>query len=322
MVHLTYVLCNIIIDIKRKPMQLIIQTLLPLMLLIALGYMLKRTIADDAWTHVLNKLAVYLLFPALIFSGMLKVKLEMIDDFSFIYGNFIILVLVIFTLYFGLKRLGFSRSMVNTYVITVFFGNVGYLGFPILSSLMPGLEGVVSMHVALYTLILFTFGIGVLEFSVHKKLEFSIVSGTLKNPLLLSVLISVLLLAFKIELPFEILKTIDLLAGGATPIILISLGIFLAREFSRNIDYRHVAGLISLKLVLMPLVFFFYFTLGGGGSVLAISVLEAGMPVAITPFILAELYPMERELIALSIVISCVLSMITLPLIMVLVGVV
>jgi len=55
---------------------------------------------------------------------------------------------------------------------------------------------------------------------------------------------------------------------------------------------------------------------------LAISVLEAGMPMAITPFILGELYPMERELIALSIVISCVVSMVTLPIIMVLVGVV
>ena len=150
-------------------MQLIIQTLLPLMFLVALGWVLKKTIADDTWTDVLNKLAIYILFPALIFSGMIKVKLETIDDFSFIYGNFILLVLVIFTLYFGLKYMGFKKSIVNTYVISVFFGNVGYLGFPIISSLIPNSEGLVSMHVALYTLILFTFGIGILEFSVHKK---------------------------------------------------------------------------------------------------------------------------------------------------------
>jgi len=56
--------------------QLIIQTLLPLMLLVVIGAVLKKTIADNSWTEVLNKLAVYLLFPALIFSGMVKVKLE------------------------------------------------------------------------------------------------------------------------------------------------------------------------------------------------------------------------------------------------------
>ena len=303
-------------------MQIIIQTLLPLMLLIASGAVLKKTIADDSWIDVLNKLAIYLLFPALIFSGMVKVKLESIDDFSFIYANFIILILVIFTLHTVLKRFGFSKSIVNTYVISVFFGNVGYLGFPILSSLMSGFEGIVSMHVALYTFILFTFGIGVLEYSVHQKLELTILKDTLKNPLLLAVLFAIVILMFDIKLPFVVTKTVDLLAGGATPIILISLGIFLARKLPKNIDFRHVLGLIGLKLLVMPLLFFIYFTFAGEGEILAISVLEAGMPLAITPFILAELYPMEKELIALSIVISCFLSVVTLPLFMVLVGVV
>ncbi|PHS31972.1 MAG: hypothetical protein COA92_07280 [Sulfurovum sp.] len=303
-------------------MQLIIQTLLPLMLLIALGSVLKLTIADDTWTKVLNKLAIYLLFPALIFSGMIKVKLETIDDLSFIYGNFIILVLVIATLYLTLKHFGFSKSIVNTYVISVFFGNVGYLGFPILSSLFPDFEGIISMHIALYTFLLFTIGIAILEFSVHQKIGMSTLKDTLKNPLLLAVLFSIFLLWMNIKLPFVVLRTVDLLAAGATPIILISLGIFLAQGLPKHIEYKHVVGLISLKLLLMPLLFFIYFLLSGGGTNLAISVLEAGMPLAITPFILGELYPMEREMIAFSIVISCFLSVFTLPLLMLLLGVV
>ena len=302
-------------------MQLIIQTLLPLILLVILGWVLKKTIADDSWTTVLNKLSVYLLFPALIFSGMIKVKLETIDDFSFIYGNFIILVAIIFTLYFGLKYLGLKKSMVNTYVISVFFGNVGYLGVPIVSSIIPSGQGLVSMHVALYTLILFTFGIGVLEFSVHKKLSSKILVDALKNPLLLAVLIAIMLLATDTKLPFVVLKTIDLLAGGATPIILISLGLFLARELPK-VEYKHVVGLVGLKLFVVPMIFLLYFYLAGKSEVLAISVLEAGMPMAITPFILAELYPMEKEIIAIGIVVSCILSIFTLPLLMVLVGLV
>jgi len=302
-------------------MQLIIETLVPLMLLVVLGYILKKTIADESWIAVLNKLAIYLLFPALIFSGMIKVDLKTIDDFSFIYGNFILLVLVIATLYFGLKTMGFSKRVVNTYVISVFFGNVGYLGFPILSSLIPHSEGLVSIHVALYTLILFTFGITVLEFSVHKKLSGKIFVDALKNPLLLAVLFSIFLLATDTKLPFVISKTVNLLAGGATPIILISLGIFLARELPK-VRYQHVVGLVGLKLIVVPTIFLLYFYFAGQTEVLAISVLEAGMPMAITPFILAELYPMEREIIAIGIVVSCLLSVFTLPLLMVLLGVV
>ena len=291
------------------------------MLLIALGFVLKKTIANEAWTEVLNKLAVYLLFPALIFSGMIKVKLESIDDFSFIYWNFTILVVVIFTLYFTLKHLSFSRSIINTYVISVFFGNVGYLGVPILTSLIPNSNGLVSMHVALYTLILFTFGIGVLEFSVHKKLSSKIAIDALTNPLLLAVLFAVILLATDIKLPFVIIKTIDLLAGGATPIILISLGIFLARELPK-VAYGHLFGLIGLKLFVMPSILLVYFYLSGQSEVVAISVLEAGMPLALTPFILGEIYPMEREVIAIAIVVSCFISLVTLPILMFLVGVV
>ncbi len=291
------------------------------MLLIALGFVLKKTIANETWTDVLNKLAIYLLFPALIFSGMIKVKLEQIDDFSFIYWNFTILVVVIFTLYFTLKHLDFSRSIINTYVISVFFGNVGYLGVPILTSLIPNSNGLVSMHVALYTLILFTFGIGVLEFSVHKKLSSKIAIDALKNPLLLAVLLAVILLATDTKLPFILLKTIDLLAGGATPIILISLGIFLARELPK-VAYKHVFGLIGLKLFVMPSIFLVYFYLSGQSEVVAISVLEAGMPLALTPFILGEFYPMEREIIAIAIVVSCFISLVTLPILMFLVGVV
>jgi hypothetical protein len=217
--------------------------------------------------------------------------------------------------------MGFRKSIVNTYVISVFFGNVGYLGFPILSSLISGSEGLVSMHVALYTLILFTFGIGVLEFSVHKKLSSKILVDALKNPLLLAVLFSVVLLATETTLPFVVSKTVDLLAGGATPIILISLGIFLARELPK-VEYKHVVGLVGLKLFVVPTIFLLYFYMAGQTEVLAISVLEAGMPMAITPFILAELYPMEREIIAIGIVVSCILSIFTLPLLMVLVGLV
>ena len=95
----------------------------------------------------------------------------------------------------------------------------------------------------------------------------------------------------------------------------------MARELPK-VEYKHVVGLVGLKLFVVPMIFLLYFYLAGQSEVLAISVLEAGMPMAITPFILAELYPMEREIIAIGIVVSCLLSVFTLPLLMVLVGLV
>jgi len=161
-----------------------------------------------------------------------------------------------------------------------------------------------------------------LEFDAHQKVDKKILIDALKNPLLLAVLASVILLATDTKLPFVLQKTIDMLAGGATPIILISLGIFLVRPFPKRLSYKHFITLIALKLLIMPSLFWLYFIWGNQSSVLAISVLESAMPIAITPFILAQLYSMERELIAFAVVISSVLSIITLSVWMVLVGVV
>lgn len=103
---------------------------------------------------------------------------------------------------------------------------------------------------------------------------------------------------------------------------MISLGIFLVRPFPKQLPIRHLVILIGLKLMVIPLLFWGYFHYFSSNAMMPISVLEAGMPIAITPFILAELYPMERELIAFGVVISSVLSMLTLSGLMILVGVV
>ncbi len=301
-------------------MELIVDSLAPLMLLIAVGYLLEKlNISNSEWVDVLNKIAIYILFPSLIFSGITNIKLDAISSFSFVYINSLVLISIIFVTLLITKILKFSRELSNTYIISIFYGNIGYLGFPILHSLMPGYEGVVSIHIAIYTFLLFTLGIAILEISMNRKLNFSILIEALKNPLILSVLLSTAILATGSKLPHIITSSINLLAGGATPIILISLGIFLARNLPK-IDYTHTIALVVIKLIIMPLLFYSLYLALEKPNILGVSVLEAGMPIAITPYILAQIYPLKGELIAVSIVASCMFALLTLPTLMVLIG--
>lgn len=293
-----------------------IQTLLPLAILIFLGSILKLTIANNSWSYVLNKLVLALLLPALILDSVMKIQLTEVYDFSFIYVNIIILTTVVSFIYILLKVLNFSTSLINTYVITVFFGNIGYLGFPIITSILPSSEGVVSIHIAIYTLILFSLGLGILEYSIHQKLNVKVFKKVFKNPLLLATISAILLLSFNIKLPPFIDQTINILSISAIPIMLISLGIFLTQKIPKIVDYTHVAILVTLKLIFMPTLFYLYF-IYEYNSILIISILEAAMPIAITPFILSETYPMEKEIIIVSIILSSILSIITLPLLMI-----
>jgi len=218
--------------------------------------------------------------------------------------------------------MGVHKKIINTYIISAIFGNIGYLGFPIISSIIEGTEGLISIHIAIYNLVLFTLGIIILEFSIHKKINLKILKDIFKNPLLIAVILSLFTLLININIPIFFLKTIDMLANGATPIILISLGIFFSYNFPRNINFKHVFILIFLKLLVLPSFFLIYFYMYGKTEILAISVLEAGMPIAITPYILASLYPMEKEIIALSILISSILSIFTLSLLTIITGII
>jgi predicted permease len=60
----------------------------------------------------------------------------------------------------------------------------------------------------------------------------------------------------------------------------------------------------------------FFFAAGGVGlgDARAVTVVEAAMPLAVTPFALSSMYPMDREVLVTSIFVTTLLSALTLPL--------
>ncbi len=299
---------------------LIFNAIFPLILVALVGFILKKLdIAKDSWIDTLNTLALYTLFPALILRGIGLIRFDGSIDFSFIVINLILLLLIIASLYFGSKLFRLSKKLTNTYVTAVFFANIGYLGYPIITSLIAGSEAVVSIHIAIYTTLLFSVVLAILEYSKEGQFDKRLLLNIIKNPLILSVIIALILTIFKIKLPFVVSRAIDILADGATPTVLIALGIFLAIKIPK-VKKSHLITLIMLKLIVMPSIFliiYFIYPI----KEFAISVLESAMPIAITPFVLSKFYPLDSNLIVASIVISTILSLISLPIFIIAIGV-
>jgi len=290
---------------------LIFNSLIPLILVTLVGVFLKIFVAKDSWVDTLNGVALYALFPALILRGIGLIKLNNSIDFGFIGINFALLILIIAMLFIGAKLFKLNKRLTNTYVAAVFFANIGYLGYPIITSLIAGSEAIVSIHIAIYTTLLFSIVLAILEYSKEGRLDKKLIFNIFKNPLILSVIISLILVVFKIRLPFVLNKAIDTLANSATPTVLIALGIFLATKIPK-VKKIHLITLITLKLIVMPLIFLLIYYIYPTKE-FAISVLESAMPVALTPFVLSKFYPLDSNLIVASIVISTILSLITLP---------
>jgi predicted permease len=295
----------------------------PLFLIIFASALLQRyRNMGDHWSLVLNEFALKIGLPVLIFSSLARSATSFSASALLILTNSIFIIICFGLVYAAGKFLRLSRQMFRTLFICLAFGNVAYLGIPVLvqthgEEILPA----ASLLVAVYLFWLFSVGTGYLDYSMPKgriKAK-SVLSGMvkdlLKNPLLISVILGLVVGALGIPLPSFILKSLDMVTASVTPTVLIVIGLFIGKSRIGKISEWKPVFLFSLAtLVLLPAIFYAGLRLFGFySSAFSSSILDAAMPLAITPFALADKYHLDQKFIARSIVLSTILSVITLP---------
>lgn len=292
----------------------ILGTVAPLFIIILVGVLARLTrVANNHWVEILNKVGLYVGFVPLIIYSLAHTRKETILDSQMILINLVILTGVVLVMWIITKLLHFKTELANTYILGIFFGNVAYLGLPFITSIYKEAAGLVSVHVAIYLVVLLTLGVVILEGkAIVKKGGWQVFVKSLKNPLLLAVVVGLILLFFEIKIPAMLDEALRILAQSSSPVVLVALGIFLAQKIKFDADFGHALIISVLKLLVLPLVFVITWKFFGLAGNFNVSILEAGMPVAITVFAFAEIYPLRKQVVANSIVISTVLSAITL----------
>ena len=298
-------------------------TIAPVFLVVFLGFALGRTrIADERWTEVLNRFGLYLGFPALILHSLLQLRGLHELPGALLALNAVVLVVVVLLVWFACTFIKALRPLRTTYAICVFFGNVAYLGFPVVTALMPGREAVASAVAAVYLAVLFTLGIALLEYERGGRTRpADMLTSILKNPLLLAVVAGVAGVAGGIVLPDILARPLAMLASTSSPVVLVALGIFIARHSAGASTRRHAFTLSVLKLVILPALYALAAMVLPVQGDTRVVVLQAAMPLGLTPFALAESYPLDRDIVASVIVISTLLSACTLAVAAALIGI-
>lgn len=197
------------------------------------------------------------------------------------------------------------------------YSNCGFMGFPVLDGLY-GKTGIFygSIYVMVFHLFLWTNG--VMIFSGEKDI------GTMKkalvNPGILAVLIGMFLFIFSIKLPVPVFKTLEMVGGMTTPISMLIVGSTLA-----DIDLKSMfSGFAvyfgsAVRLVLLPLFSIITLKFFGLPEMLfIICVVLVAMPAAANTTIFAEMYDGDVQFASRTIAISTVLSIVTIPLIILL----
>ena len=318
---LNFIFCTLHFEfliISMSSFFLAANSILPLFLIIFLGFVMMRLeVVRPGWVDILNKYALWIGLPSLIFVALVRLDFRFSEYGSLIMYNSAYLICCIFLAFPVSILFNTTIKTRRTLFLLLGFGNISYLGIPLLSSAL-GAEAVgpAILLSAVYPFWMFTLAIGLIELTGDEKIHIlMILKRLVTNPLLVSVFLGVLASTLKVTVPVSLIKTLDLFGQSVTAIVLFSLGIFLgAQQIGTRKDWWPVLLLSIVIMVILPGIFYFV-AKGSGMSAVQIrsSLLDAAMPMGLTAYAMTEQYELNALLTGRLVILSTALAAITLP---------
>ncbi len=297
---------------------LALKTVAPLFLIILTGMLFSHIKASsEKWIDILNKYALYIGFPALVVASLMHLEVGEQSYKTLIIANSAYIVACLLIAFVAGKVLRLSTKLKRTLFLLLPFGNIAYLGIPVLQNaygeeILPA-AAIIS---AIFVFWMLTLAIILIEATGEEKLHLKKLTINLAtNPLLLSVFVGMALVVFKLKLPEFAANTIQLFADSVTAVVLFSLGIFLGmQKIGKLAEWYTVFGFVVLTMIIIPLAYYQVLKITNiESSFLKASVVDAIMPLGLTPYAISLQYKLETKLAARIVVLGTLLSVLIIP---------
>jgi len=283
------------------------EVIFPVFFVVGIGYYLGKKNPRIDTTFITN-FAANIGSPAIVIYSLNSTNISF-DIFKSYFWYYLIAILGFFLV--GLFFLFFLKTKDIIRELPPFvMPNTGNMGLPIclFAYGTQGL-GVAAAISALIILCHFTLGV----FLADRKFNFEVIS---RSPAFYSVIIAVILLYFKIELPVFIENTTLLLTYATIFLILMSLGIALTRLKIFSFKKAFISSIA--RVILGPIIGYLliiYFNLEGFAA--GVLLIQCSMPSAILNYLVGTIYSPKKivDNVASMIVVSTIMSFTTIPLV-------
>lgn len=301
-------------------MDAILTTILSIIIMIGLGYFLKRIdFLSEKDIDPFNKIVMYILMPCMIFHAIFTADISLIPKLGIL--PFIILASSFATgiiSYFILKQLKLDDKKLWSVLVTVMIANTAFMGYPVTLGIYGQAGFLRAIFCDMATLCIFL----LLSFVLILKFGGTIKTAFKKIALFPPVWAVVLGLCFNwLNIPIGSVldNTVNYLGQGAIPLIMVTLG--LSIDFSALARSKSMIVFTSImKLAFFPIVAFLIVNyLGLVDLQYQVAIVEAAMPSGMMSLLLSITYKLDYELTSDCILINTVISLITLPAIIMLI---
>ncbi len=302
-----------------------LQQMLVLFIIMVIGFIAyKKNIITDETSKKLSAIVVNISNPALILSSVTGnatvTGAELVETMFVAIGMYVFLIAVAALVPVIIKAPAKDRG---TYRVMTIFGNVGFMGFPIISSLYGG--GALlyaSLFLLPYNILIYTYGVWEMCKSSSEG------SGAVKksgresikqifNIGVIFCIIAVVVYALGIKFPAWVNTTVSMLSSTTAPLSMMVIGAsFATMNFKKVFLNVRTWVFSALRLLVIPVLGTFLVSLvTDNPSIIGVTMVMLGVPVGSMTAMLAQEYGGDYALSSETVAMTTLLSVVTFPIV-------
>jgi len=294
--------------------------ILPVFAVILTGWIVSATgYLPRALSDALIRFAYNIAMPALLIVTIAQEHGRSLINWRFLvaFGGGSLLC---FILVFGILSLRGSRSIASRtmYGMAASMTNTGFVALPVLQAIygqravLPAAIATVFVAVVMFPLAVVLLELGQQDAKGSRPPTAITLEHVVLNPMVLSTLIGMLLSLLNLPIPGPVAAYLNILADALTPCALFAIGLGLSMDALRA-NIGRASLLSAIKLIIMPLIVYalcVFLKLDPLYTIAA--VICAAVPTAKTVYILAGEYHCEETMVASTVSMTTLASVISL----------
>lgn len=302
---------------------MLVLDLIPIFVVMILGYVSgKKNVFQADQARVFNKLVLDYALPAALFTSIVRADRAMlVENATLTIISFVGLIGLFMLSYFSVRWI-FKRTKAEAAVCALIAGSptIGFLGYAVLDPLYgTGVEtglviaivaivvNAITIPIGLY--LLNAGGAGATASGAPKN---NALLSALKQPVVWSPILAVLLVLVGIKVPVQFDPTFKLLAQANSSVAVFAAGLTLA-AYKIELD-KEVAYNTAFKIILMPLVFLIAgWACGLSSEILQMLVLSVALPPAFSGIIISSQYQVYTRTGTSSLAVSVICFVVAAP---------
>lgn len=275
------------------------------------GLLFKKGLITKEGSKSLANLLLYAVLPCVVVKSFCVARTP--ERMSGLLVSFLA-ALGILLLAMAVSHLLFQKNPIDDFGAA--FSNAGFMGFPLVAA-VQGSEAIfyAAGFVALLNALQWTYG----QSLISGDPSYRSPKAILKNPLVLSLLLGLLIFCFELPVPAIASDLLAALAALNAPLAMVILGVYLAQTDARTLfNDPHLYVVAAARLVLIPLLTAWMLKLlpAQYAAITTTLVIVAAAPIGSNVAVYAQKLGKDYAYAVRGVCLSTLLSAITMPLLM------